>query len=70
MNISDVPDPFPKLPALAQRLGVEPSDGDSTNTVVLRMQDGRCYDLFDLINAMLDRMDKAADYELHRTTGV
>jgi hypothetical protein len=58
IEISETPDPFTKLPALAERLGVEPTQGGGPGVVVLRMSDGRCYDLFDLINAMLDRMDK------------
>jgi hypothetical protein len=57
VKISETPDPFTKLPALAQRLGVEQC-GNDTGTVVLILKDGRRWDLFDLINAMLDRMDK------------
>jgi hypothetical protein len=52
-------DPLEKLPALAARLGVEPKMA-SMNTVLLITRDGRRYDLFDLINAVLDRCDAVA----------
>lgn len=51
------PEPFPMLPALAKRLGVEPVPQGSR--VMLVMKDGTGYDLFALANAFLDRMDKA-----------
>lgn len=49
---------FPKLPALAARLGVGPGPGsDGGGRVLLNMSDGTKYDLFALINALLDRLD-------------
>lgn len=48
---------FPQLPALAERLGVKPNEGNGT--VHLMMKDGTKYDLFALVNACLDRFDAA-----------
>ena len=52
-------EPFKDLPTLASRLGVEPVDGSSNVAVLLRMNDGRSYSLFEIINAFLDRIDNA-----------
>jgi hypothetical protein len=49
-------DQFKELPAMAKRLGV-PS-GTVQGGVALTMCDGRTWDLFRLMNAFLDRMDK------------
>ena len=49
---------FAELPALAKRLGVKSVE---SGTVMLIMGDGTKYSLFDLINALLDRLDAAAD---------
>jgi hypothetical protein len=57
-SIVDQPDPFAKLPALAERLGVKPLGPEGNGTVVLSTKAGQHYDLFDLINAVLDRVDK------------
>jgi hypothetical protein len=52
------PDPLAKLPALAQRLGVQPlSDGHHVG-LMLRAGDGQRYDLFALVNALLDRLEQ------------
>ena len=53
-----LPDPFARLPALAERLGVK--ECGSGVSVKLQTKDGRTYDLFDLIDAVLDRLDAAA----------
>ena len=58
ISINDPPEAFPHLPALAERLGVKPNEGDGK--VWLTMKDGTNYDLFALVNAVLDRMDAAA----------
>ena len=61
MNVNfqaTLPDPFKKLPALAERLGVKPSESKEAS-VVLCTADGRKYDLFDLINAVLDKIEAA-----------
>jgi hypothetical protein len=57
----DIPEAFPRLPALAARLGVEKvSDSPShSGRTFLIMKNGDKYDLFDLINAVLDRMDRS-----------
>ncbi len=52
-------DPLAKLPAIAERLGVEPRGSDSLPSLMLRLRDGRMYDAFDLINALLDKIDAA-----------
>lgn len=52
-----------KLPPLAARLGVKPidtSDETRQSTVILTTVEGDAYDLFDLIEALLDRMDANA----------
>lgn len=49
-------DPLEELPALAERLGVKEWDGGAT--VLLTTKTGKQYCVFQLVNAMLDRMDK------------
>lgn len=56
MILFDQPDPFARLPALAARLGVEPSDGTAGGGFFLATKDGQKFDLFDLVNAVLDRL--------------
>jgi len=60
-RFAEPPEPWPQLPALAERLGVKPDDGaqGTEHRTYLVMKDGRRYDLFELINAFLDRMDGA-----------
>jgi hypothetical protein len=53
-------DPFAKLPALAERLGVAPMTESDVASVCFVVRDGRRYSLFDLANAFLDHMDKAS----------
>ncbi len=64
IEILSWPDPWVRLPALAERLGVPeataPAPGNGA--VTIRTADGRSYDLFDLINAALDRLDAAATH--------
>lgn len=48
-----------KLPALAERLSVAPLKDDVIGAVVLVMKDGRRYDIMELMNAFLDRIDQA-----------
>jgi hypothetical protein len=55
------PDAFAKLPALAERLGVKPMKKDHPPTWSARTKEGISYDIFDLINAVLDRVDKNND---------
>lgn len=50
---------FANLPTVAERLGVQPGRSIS-GAVVLTMCDGRQYDFLALVNALLDRMEKAA----------
>lgn len=53
-------DPFRKLPALADRLGVpELTDEDRAlgGLTIISTQDNRHYDLFALIEALLDRLE-------------
>jgi hypothetical protein len=59
MTISIEPQtPFERLPALAERLGVAPvAAGHTKATVLLHVKDGCSYDLFDLMNAFLDKLD-------------
>jgi hypothetical protein len=47
---------FKDLPRLAKRLGVPPGGNDS---VMMRMCDGTVYSLPAIIDALLDRIDKA-----------
>lgn len=54
-----VRDPLAKLPKLAQRLGVsESSEGFLISTL-----DGKCYSIIDLIEAVLDRLDRVVEKE-------
>jgi hypothetical protein len=58
-EIRQLDDPFAKLPALAERLGVEPAGADERAGVYFVLKDGRRYSLFALASAFLDRMDGA-----------
>jgi len=54
-----VPEAWVKLPALAERLGVKPLEGSGKFVeIAIQLNDGRRYDVIDLINAVLDRLDK------------
>jgi hypothetical protein len=47
-----------KLPALAERLGVKPlGENEGFREVVLEINKVGRYDLLDLVNALLDRLD-------------
>ena len=50
-------DRFPRIPALAERLGVEQAK-PSREAVVIEMCDGRAWDIFDIIDALLDRLEQ------------
>lgn len=58
-RISGSLDAFAKLPALAKRLGVEPTA--ESGGCYVRTRDGSKYDVFDLVNALLDRLDREAN---------
>ena len=53
--------PWARLEAIAKRLGVRPIEDDAKvqNRVLVYMSDRKtCYDLCEVINAFLDRMDE------------
>jgi hypothetical protein len=50
-------DPLAELPKLAERLGVKEWDDDGA-TILLTTKTGKNYCVFQLVNAMLDRMDQ------------
>ncbi len=52
------PDALAKLPALAARLGVKQHTKEDGPAVLLTTKTGLSYDVFDLVNAVLDRMEK------------
>jgi hypothetical protein len=54
---SEMKEIFPELPALAERLGVKPAE--KAEGLQMLMKDGRRYNVFEIINALLDRMDTA-----------
>lgn len=55
----DQPSALARLPALAERLGVKPIGPDHPPTLTLSVGSGQpAYDVFDLINALLDLMEK------------
>jgi hypothetical protein len=60
--VEDLDDPWRRLPAIADRLGVRPinlaAGAKPRGTVAISTRDGHYYDLFDLIDALLDKMDK------------
>lgn len=47
-----------KLTALAERLGVLPHTPDGSVRYIIARSDGVGYDVFDLVNAFLDKLDK------------
>jgi len=52
------PDIYAELPPLAARLGVEPITDSRPRAIVINTG-SKSYDLIELINALLDRMDQA-----------
>ena len=57
-KLVETPEYFTQLPALAARLGVKPVDYDaSTGLVLISMKDGTMYNVIELVNAVLDRID-------------
>lgn len=52
------PDPLAKLPALAYRLGVKQIVSDRPSSLVITTREGQKYDVFELINAVLDRLER------------
>lgn len=57
-KLVETPEYFTQLPALAERLGVKPVDHDaSSGLVLLSMKDGTMYNVIELVNAVLDRID-------------
>jgi hypothetical protein len=54
---------FDRLPEIAQRLGVKPGDSTAISGVWLAAKDGQHYELFTLIEALLDRMDKINEHQ-------
>lgn len=53
---AEMPDPFARLPALAERLGVKPVGENHPASIVLITKGGVRFDLYDLVNAALDRL--------------
>ncbi len=51
---------FPQLPALAARLGVKPNTG--SGNLKMAMKDGTLYDVFELVNALLDKIERCVCY--------
>jgi hypothetical protein len=52
--------PWARLEGIAKRLGVQPVSDDTLvrNRVLVYMNDQKtCYDLYEVVNALLDRMD-------------
>jgi hypothetical protein len=60
-SISACTEAFADLPRIAERLEVNPVDQAKSYsaTMVLTMCDGRSYDFVALLNAFLDKLDKA-----------
>lgn len=56
IRIQQLPDPWKKLPELAERLGVK--EGESLGSIDITLVDGRKYSAFALIAAFLDRLDE------------
>lgn len=59
IEVANVPDPFARLPALAERLGVKPIDAqeDRPDAITLHVATGERYDFIDLLHGLLDRID-------------
>ncbi len=53
------PDHLEKLPALAHRLGVRQIVSDGHVGLTLSTREGQRYDVLELVNAILDRVDAA-----------
>lgn len=51
------PDPWRRFADIAERLGVEPHTGPETLDLSVHLRDGRVYDIYKLIHAILDRVD-------------
>ena len=51
---------FPRVAGLAHKLGVGPNDPNNAPTIQIAACNGKNYDLLQLIDALLAKMDKAA----------
>ncbi len=50
---------FPRVAGLAHKLGVGPNDPNNAPTIQIAACNGKNYDLLQLIDALLAKMDKA-----------
>lgn len=60
VRIVEPPDPFARVPRIAARLRVGEAKKGYPG-VVLRTKDGKAYSLFDLVDALLDRIDSTLE---------
>lgn len=51
---------FHKVPQIAHKLGVKPAGESAQVTMLANGCDGKSYDLFLLISALIDKMDRAS----------
>jgi len=58
VQLAQPSNPWSKLPAIARRLGVQPSTGPGIR--VVEEGTGASFDLMDVISAFLDRLDAAS----------
>lgn len=59
ISIPKPPNPWGRVSEIASRLDVAPYDGGAT-TILVTGNDGKIYDVWEVLNALLDRMD---DYD-------
>jgi hypothetical protein len=52
---------FTSLPRLAERLGIKEGEGEEFGKVWVNMADGRKYNMFALIHAVLDRIEESVE---------
>ena len=58
-NIVNPPNPWERISEVAARLGVAPCEpGRTVATITAKGADGKSYDVWEVVIAFLDRMDK------------
>lgn len=59
-SIPSIPTCFPRLAGLASKLSVHPSDPNNAPAILVAACNGKNYDLIQLIDALLMKMEKTA----------
>jgi len=60
ITVGEMPNPWARISEVAARLGVRPVEFGKAATITAKGADGKGYDIFEVVIAFLDRMEKAS----------